>query len=303
MDEKQPMFNHPYVGITSLPMDCFKGMSYLIVGETGVGKSAFCSSLGAENCKSSSQAAGVSLDSISYSVLGGNIVDTIGLGDVSVFTKQAIALRNLGKLASQNSEGFNAIILAKHARTTEKDIQNLQMVRCLYGDNIPIICLVTKEDHMWPDDKCECKDEDFMDDHMNKDHLSNHKFRTTISLNMPGVDYFTDPRKLKLISKEQMEMWKESIEICAKQIRAVTGMRHKHTQKSLFSTVQWLLYRVFNWTSGVLKRWIESLVNVGLSEEDAASLAQEFLVTTTGPLYDISTAATNIINKMMSPSC
>jgi len=254
----------------------------LILGTTGVGKSAICYNLGCP-AKSSSKPVGTTLDFQSLKSSENKdyvFVDACGFneGDDGKVTKDE-AVKKFFTFCRANMDGFNAVLLIKTPRNDDFFSKNLNLIRSLLPE-VPIVIVVQRTTQDYPMQDCDCNG---LNDHKYSFHLQQKQLiHGIVGLDLPGQDIlesqvFRDElseQRQKRLDDDKTRLWEV--------IKEWSKTRYPLTQHGIFTALQEILNAVWSWLTGkilftteIMKKVIQALVDAGLKRDEAETMIKD----------------------------
>jgi len=252
----------------------------LILGSTGVGKSALCYNLSFKAAKSSSQPVGVTLD---FTLLSSEdhkdyiFIDACGFNEGSdgKIAKE-VAIKKFFDFCQSNTDGFNLVLLVKNPRNDDYLRKNYNLVKSLIP-NIPCGIVVQRSDNGWHREECSC---DPRRNHLYSFHLPEF-INGVVCVDLPGDDVLNSTRfkaestpvRFARLEKDIKVAW-DFIEEHSNQRFIITKSGFVEGFKYYFNEFCKTLFGIIVFTTEIMKKFIQALKDNGLDEAEAKRIIQ-----------------------------
>jgi len=256
----------------------------LIVGSTGVGKTAICYNLGDDNSTSTSQPVGTTLSflrsEVKFNLKDFTLVDTCGFNeskDGSVTPLESV--EQFMKFVKANKNGFNMVVLVKREKNDINLDKNLKLIQSLMP-GIPIHLCVQGVKSNWGSQTCECSV--FSGPHNYDDHTP-PGIKHLICVDLPGKDKidvlksdeeWTTARQRRL--EEDQKRLKDHIVSYSNKRFPITSQSVMDGFKEFLNVICGVIFGKAIFVTESIKKVIAALVELGVSKGEAEKTVYEY---------------------------
>jgi len=257
----------------------------LILGGTGVGKSALCFHLGDLKAISSSQPVGTTLHFQNSEATINNdqytLVDTCGFNeskDGSVTAQESVA--QFMKFIKAHRDGFHMVMLIKREKNDSNLDKNMKLIQSLMP-SVPIHLVIQGVKEEWKEKECKCKM--IVGEHTHSAHTPNG-IKTIICLDLPGKDRLDEMKEDDEWTPAREKRLEADIKRLKEHItKFVSSIRHPITTKSISDGFKEFLNSVFGKVYGkaifvteAVKKVIAALIDLGVPKDEAEKTVYEY---------------------------
>jgi len=258
-----------------------KTKKILVLGSTGVGKSALCYNLGCDDAQSSDRPVGVTLDF--HELLCKDpeylFVDAVGFneGKDGSLTKED-AIRKFINFCHKHRDGFNLVLLVQEPRKNEHTDKDYKLVDSLLS-GVPIVVMVQRSLQDWPERQCDCT---LPYNHNNGHHFEAWGKRLIIPVDMPGADVLTSVRWKEENTDKRFKRLEDDVARTWKAIKLHSSTRYQISVNGFLEGFKYYVNEVVKFCTGkvlyfteTMKRVFSALLELGIKREEAQKILSE----------------------------